>query len=502
MDIVTGAVSPIFKLRAKKILRMYSCFAAELQDKQLSILVSRAANTLWGKKYGYAATKDYNTFGRNVPVSTYEELYPYIKRMLNGERNVLWPSEMKWFAKSSGTTNDRSKYIPVSREILHNCHYRGGFDTVALYLMQNDKSCLFGKKNLVLGGSHSPVRLNKSAHCGDLSAILLHNINPLVNLTRVPDKKIILMDEWEAKIKAIVENTYNKDVASLSGIPSWMLALIKAVLQYTGKSTLDEVWPNLEVFFHGGVGFEPYRAQYKALIPSDKMHYMEIYNASEGFFGIQDNMTESSMLLMLDYGVFYEFIPAGEAYNAENVVPLEGVKTGVNYAMLISTCGGLWRYVIGDTIRFTSLKPYKFVITGRTKLYINAFGEELMVDNAEKGLRKACEATGATVKAFTAAPLFLLHTGKGKHQWLVEFENEPASTDVFAHTLDEELKSLNSDYDAKRYRDISLLQLEITVARRGLFDDWMRNRDRLGGQHKVPALQNDRKLMDELLLLN
>jgi len=503
MDLLTKIISPIFAARAQKI-GLYARQTAMLQEKQFVRLMRRAKDTEWGKRYGYSDLKDYATYSRRVPVSAYEDLQPFIRRMIDGEKDVLWPSVVRWYAKSSGTTNDRSKYIPVTSEILHDCHYRGGFDSVALYLRNNPQSRFFSKKGLILGGSHSPSALNAKAHCGDLSAVLLQNLNPLVNMIRVPDKKIILMDEWEAKIEAIVEATRNEDVVSLSGIPSWMLVLIKAVLKKSGKETLDYVWPNLEVFFHGGVGFEPYRSQYERLIPSEKMQYMETYNASEGFFGLQDDPADRSMLLMLDYGIFYEFIPLDELSNSDNPtsLPLEDVKTGVNYAMLISTVGGLWRYLIGDTVRFTSVFPHKFVITGRTKLFINVFGEELMVDNAEKGIRKACEQTGAVVNAYTAAPQMLLDKGKGRHQWIIEFERRPESLDEFAALLDDALQQLNSDYEAKRYKEISLERLEIIAARENLFFDWLKKHNKLGGQHKVPALSNDRKIIDELIEMN
>ena len=500
MDIITKAISPIFSARRRKI-EAFAKNSDNIQHNQLNHLLKTAQNTEWGKKYNFSDISDYNTFSSRVPLSTYEDLNPFIERMVNGEKNILWPSVVRWYAKSSGTTNNRSKFIPVTSEILHNCHYRGGFDTVALYLHNNPNTRFFSKKGLILGGSHSPSPLNSLSHCGDLSAVLLQNINPLVNLARVPRKEIILMDEWEAKIKAIVDNTWNKDVVSISGIPSWMLVMIKALIEKTGKSTINEVWPNLEVFFHGGVGFEPYRTQYEKLIPSGKMHYMETYNASEGFFGIQDDPSDKSMLLMLDYGIFYEFIPMSELANSDNpeAIPLEDVKTGENYAMIITTAGGLWRYRIGDTVRFTSLFPHKFVITGRTKHFINAFGEELMVDNAERGIHKACEETGATVKAYTAAPFFLLDKGKGRHQWLIEFEKQPKSLDDFATYLDNSLQQLNSDYEAKRYKEISLQKLEIIPARKGLFFDWLKMHNKLGGQHKVPSLSNNRDIIDELI---
>jgi hypothetical protein len=503
MDIITKTLAPLFSVRQRQI-KSFGKQLADIQHKQLMQLLQTAKNTKWGERYKFRDITGYNAFRERVPISVYEDLQPFIERMINGERNVLWPSVVRWYAKSSGTTNDRSKYIPVTREILKKCHYKGGFDTVALYIHNYPETRFFSKKGLILGGSHSPSAINEKAHCGDLSAVLLQNLNPLVNLIRVPQKEIILMDEWEAKINAIVENTRKKDVVSLSGIPSWMLTLIKAILDKTGKETLHEVWPNLEVFFHGGVGFEPYRPQYEKLLPSGKMHYMETYNASEGFFGIQDDPADKSLLLMPDYGIFYEFIPMNELSASDNskIIPPEDVKTGENYALVITTAGGLWRYLIGDTVRFTSLFPHKFIITGRTKHFINAFGEELMIDNAEKGIHKACLETGAIVRAYTAAPLFVLDSGKGRHQWLIEFEKLPESIDGFATALDNALKQLNSDYDAKRYKNISLLKPEIIPARGHLFYDWLKKEGKLGGQHKVPCLSNKHDLIDKLLEMN
>jgi hypothetical protein len=503
MDIITKTLSPLFAARERRI-RLFERHIADIQHRQLLQLLQTAKNTEWGEKYKFREIAGYQAFCERVPVSVYEDLHPFIEKMINGGKDVLWPSVVKWYAKSSGTTNDRSKYIPVTCDILRRCHYKGAFDTVALYMRNHPETRFFSKKGLILGGSHSPSVLNKKACCGDLSAVLLQNLNPCVNFIRIPRKKIILMDEWESKMNAIVENIWNKDVVSISGIPSWMLTLITAILKKAGKETLHEVWPNLEVFIHGGVGFEPYRPQYEKLIPSPKMHYMETYNASEGFFGIQDDPSDKSLLLMPDYGVFYEFIPMNDLLTTDNpkIIPVEDIEIGENYAIVITTAGGLWRYIIGDTVRFTSLFPHKFVITGRTKHFINAFGEELMIDNAEKGIYEACIKTGATVKAYTAAPLFILDAGKGRHQWLVEFEKQPESIDRFATALDEALKRLNSDYEAKRYKDISLLKPEIIPARKNLFYDWLKENGKLGGQHKVPCLSNNRDLLNELMTTN
>ncbi|WP_280748125.1 GH3 auxin-responsive promoter family protein [Parabacteroides sp. PF5-9] len=502
MDILTKTVSPFFRHRQRKI-ELYATETDRIQARQLQTLLHKARNTQWGLKYDYKNIRNYTDFRERVPLQTYEDLKPYITRMINGEKNVLWPSVVRWYARSSGTTNDKSKFIPVTDEILWRCHYKGGVDCVALYLQNNPSSRFFSKKGLILGGSHSPSPLNKQAHQGDLSAVLLQNLNPLVNIIRVPPKRIILMDEWESKIQAIVKSTINKDVNSLSGVPSWMLVLIKAVLEKAGKQYLTEVWPNMEVFFHGGISFEPYRDQYKALIPSDKMHYVETYNASEGFFGIQNDFTDQSLLMMQDYGTFYEFIPLNEINDAHpTILPLEAVETDKNYAMVISTLGGLWRYQIGDTVRFTSLFPHKYVISGRTKHYINAFGEELMVDNADKAIAMTSRMTGAKVKEYTAAPLFMLDKAKGCHQWFIEFLKMPPSLNEFATLLDQTLQSLNSDYEAKRYKEISLQPLEIVVAREGAFYDWLKQKGKLGGQHKIPRLSNDRTHIEELLAMN
>ncbi|MDR2384535.1 MAG: GH3 auxin-responsive promoter family protein [Tannerella sp.] len=498
MDIISKTISALFSERLKKI-DLYGVQAVDIQQRQLMNLLEQSCRTEFGRKYKFDEIKKYNTYSERVPAVSYEKLHPCIEQMIRGEKNVLWPSAVKWYAKSSGTTNDRSKYIPVTKEILRNCHYKGALDSVLLYLRNNPQSRFFSKKGLILGGSHKPAAINSKSHSGDLSAVLLQKANLLLNLVRVPAKKIVLMDEWEAKLKAVVENTVNKDIVSISGVPSWMLVLLKAVLEKTGKNTISEVWTNLEVFFHGGMGFDPYRRQYESVIGSETMRYMEIYNASEGFFGIQDNLSETGMLLMLDYGVFYEFLSTNS--DNQKIIPLEDVKIDENYEIIITTAGGLWRYRIGDTIRFTSVFPHKFIITGRTKQYINAFGEELMVDNSNKGIKRACEKTNALVRFYSAAPLFYT-TGKGLHQWIIEFEKKPASIDDFALHLDNALQQLNSDYESKRYKNIFLQRLEIIEARKDLFFDWLKMHEKLGGQHKIPSLSNDRKIIDELIKMN
>lgn len=466
-------------------------------------LTSKAERTEWGREHGFASLRTYEDFAASSPVNTYEDLKLAIDRMRQGERDVLWPGQVRWYAKSSGTTNDKSKFIPVSQDGLRDTHYAGGRDAVAWYLGNNPHSRIFDGKALILGGSHASNYNLKNSLVGDLSSILIENINPLVNLVRVPKKETALLSDFELKRDRIAHEAIRENVTNLSGVPSWMLSVMNRVLEITGKDNLSEVWPNLEMFFHGGVAFTPYREQYRKLIPSANMHYMETYNASEGFFGIQDDPSDLSMSLMLDYGVFYEFIPMDELESPNpHVVPLWGVETGRNYAMLISTSSGLWRYMIGDTVRFTSANPYKFVITGRTKFFINAFGEELIVDNAEVGLAEACRQTGAQVLEYTAAPVFMDGEGKCRHQWLVEFAKEPADIALFARILDETLQHVNSDYEAKRYKDITLQPLELVAARKGLFHDWLASKGKLGGQHKVPRLSNNRVHIEEMLAFN
>lgn len=499
---ITRLVATALRGRQRSI-DAYDTQGEALQRRVLQRLVARGARTEWGAHHGYGDIGSYEAFAARVPITDYEALKGYIDRMRHGERDVLWPGRVKWYAKSSGTTNDKSKFIPVSQEGLDDLHYRGGTDSVALYLRSNPQSRMFAGKALILGGSHAPNYNLPHSLVGDLSAILIENINPLVNLVRVPGKEMALLSDFEVKMERMAHYIKDCHITNLSGVPSWMMAVLKRTLEVTGKDNLCEVWPDLEVFFHGGVAFTPYREQYRRLIPTERMHYMETYNASEGFFGLQSDLADPAMLLMIDYGVFYEFIPMDE-FGKENptIVPLWGVEVGRNYAMVISTSCGLWRYVIGDTVRFTQRDPYKFIITGRTKHFINAFGEELVVDNAEKALRQACEATGAMVKEYTAAPLFMDGDAKCRHQWLVEFVREPESMDTFAALLDGALQDINSDYEAKRYKDITLQQLEVIAARGGLFDAWLKEKGKLGGQHKVPRLSNTRDILDDMLRLN
>ena len=526
---VTSIVRKVFEPRMRELEKHQSGGEA-LQRAVLSRLIAEAKDTEFGRNHAFTAVKDYDDFTKHVPINTYEELKGSIDRMRHGEVDVLWPGRVKWYAKSSGTTNDKSKFIPVSPEGLKRMHYQGGYDAVAMYLRNNPQSRLFDGRALILGGSHAPNYNLKDSLVGDLSAILIENINPLANLVRVPKKQTALISDFEIKRDRIAREAMDKNVTNISGVPSWMLSVLTRMMEITGKTHLEEVWPNIEMFFHGGVAFTPYRKQYEQLITSPRMHYMETYNASEGFFGLQDDPQEKSMLLMLDYDVFYEFIPTenlelrtenydmsqgGNSSESGNhtsqfsplsshlsPVPLWAVETGKNYAMVISTCCGLWRYEIGDTIQFTSTNPYKFIISGRTKHFINAFGEELIVDNAEKGLAYACEQTGAEVSEYTAAPVFMDANAKCRHQWLIEFAKPPQDLQQFAELLDRRLQEINSDYEAKRYKNITLQPLEIIVARRNLFNDWLKLRGKLGGQHKVPRLSNSRDHIEQLLKLN
>jgi hypothetical protein len=499
---LTKIASKLFLPRQKELMKHYTQ-PEQLQESVLKYLVSKGRETEYGRSHMFDSIASYKDFATNIPINTYEELKGDIDRMRHGEQNVLWPGLVKWYAKSSGTTNDKSKFIPVSNAGLHNIHYKGGTDVVAFYLHNNPDSRIFDGKALILGGSHSPNYNVEGSLVGDLSAILIENINPIANLMRVPKKATVLLSDFELKRDRIARECMDKNVTNISGVPSWMLSVIVRVLELSGKKHLEDVWPNLEVFFHGGIAFTPYRKQYEEIITSPKMHYMETYNASEGFFGIQDDPKDKSMLLMLDYGVFYEFIPLEDVGSPDaQAIPLEDVELNKNYAMVISTSCGLWRYMIGDTVSFTSKKPYKFIITGRTKYFINAFGEELIQDNAEKGLAYACEQTGAQVLEYTAAPVYMDENAKCRHQWLIEFSKDPDDLQKFSDCLDHKLQEINSDYEAKRFHDVTLQHLEVVKAHPHLFEEWLKSKGKLGGQHKVPRLSNSRKNMEELLEMN
>jgi len=504
----TQVLNKIYFQKRQKAIARYATQAERIQMHVLRKLLLKAKDTQWGKAHHYGEIDDYAQFAKNVGVNTYEELKDYIQMMREGKKDVLWKGQVRWFAKSSGTTNDKSKFIPVSMDGLKHIHYLGGRDCVSCYLAINPESNILRGKSLILGGSHTPNLNTPKSLVGDLSAILIENVPKAVNLTRVPKKSIALLSDFEEKRDKIARAAMDMNITNISGVPSWMLSVLKKVMELKGVTTLDSVWPNLEVFFHGGVAFTPYREQYKSIITHAGMHYMETYNASEGFFGIQNDPDDASMLLMIDYDIFYEFCPLeninedGYPTDSSKIVPLWDIEIGRNYAMIISTSCGLWRYMIGDTVKFTQKDPYKFIITGRTKHFINAFGEELIIDNAEKGLLQACIATGAQVREYTAAPMFMDADAKCRHQWIIEFAKFPGSVEEFGQILDRSLQALNSDYEAKRYKNITLQPLEIITAREGLFDEWLKEKGKLGGQHKIPRLSNHRQYIDELIDMN
>jgi hypothetical protein len=481
-------------------IELFIKYPYDVQDEWFQTLISSAQHTEWGNKYGYSSIDNQDQFKERVPIQNYESLKPYIEKMMNGEQNVLWPSEIKWFAKSSGTTNDRSKFIPVSEESLEECHFKGGKDLLSIYCDNRPDARIFTGKCLVLGGSHQINQLNTDSCFGDLSAVLIKNLPFWAEFYRTPDMSITLMDNFEEKVEKIARATIDVNVTNIAGVPTWNLVLAKRILEITGKNNLLEVWPNLEFYFHGAVNFNPYREQFKKLIPSDNMYYLETYNASEGFFGIQDQPNSEEMLLMLDYGIYYEFLPMEELHAANpKTLRLDQVQLNKNYALIISTNAGLWRYMVGDTIKFTSLSPHRIQITGRTKHFINAFGEELIIDNAEKGLAKACLETHAIIRDYTACPIYFEGDEVGGHEWIIEFEQKPDDVEKFTDLLDQTLREVNSDYDAKRYKDMALSRPLLHLAPDGTFYQWMKNRGKLGGQHKVPRLANDRAYVDEIL---
>lgn len=482
-------------------MELFLKYPIDVQEELLRKLVEKAQDTEIGKKYQFDAIGTYAEFAKKVPIQQYESIEHLVERTRKGEQNVFWPTPIKWFAKSSGTTNSKSKFIPVSEEALEDCHFKAGKDMLCLYFNNNENAQLFTGKSLRLGGS-SAVYEDNNSYFGDLSAIIIENLPFWADYSSAPKQETALMGEWESKMKAIVDETITEDITSLVGVPSWMLVLLNYVLERTGKTNILEVWPNLEVYFHGGVNFNPYREQFKKLIPKANFKYYETYNASEGFFAIQDVNNSFNMLLMLDYGIFYEFIPM-DKFDGEDskAIPLSEVKLNTNYAMVITTNAGLWRYLIGDTVKFTTLDPFRIRITGRTKHFINVFGEELIIENAETALKQACLKTGAEVCEFTVAPIFMVDEKSGGHEWLIEFRTPPENLNYFTELLDNALKSTNSDYEAKRYHNMTLAMPIINCARKGLFYDWLKQKGKLGGQHKVPRLSNSRKHLEELLKL-
>jgi hypothetical protein len=498
MTLISSVLNWLMKKRIHQI-ELFKKYPNEVQEELLKKLVNSSRNTIWGKEYDYKSIKTLNEFKERIPISTYEDLKPYIDRLRKGEENVLWEGELVGFAKSSGTTAGKSKFIPVSYDSLEDCHYKGGKDMLSIYFNLLPDSKLFEGKNLVMGGSGNIQEVSNSSYYeGDLSAILMNNLPYWAQFMRTPSLSIALMNEWENKLELMVESTYDHDVTGISGVPSWMLVLLRKVIEKSGKNSIDEIWPNLEVFFHGGVNFDPYVQQFKSLIKSDKMHYFNTYNASEGFFGIQDQLESDDILLMLDYGVYYEFVPVSDnIYENSKALSLSEVELGVNYAIIITTNAGLWRYQIGDTVSFTCLSPYRIRITGRTKNFINVVGEELIIDNAEKAFSIACEKTSSVITEYTASPHF--DGDSIAHQWLVEFDRQPENIEYFIDAFDNALKSLNSDYEAKRYHNMVLKEPIVSVMPEKTFYNWMKKREKLGGQNKVPRLSNNRKYVDELL---
>ena len=483
-------------------IELFLKYPEEVQDEVLHQLLSFAEDTEIGRKYDFESINNYETFIERVPIVSYEEFEPMIERSRRGEQNIFWPTTIKWFAKSSGTTNAKSKFIPVSSEALEDCHYKSSKDLLCLYLNNNENSQLFTGKSLRLGGSKELYQDNGTIF-GDLSAILIDNMPFWAELSSTPSKKVSLMSEWETKLQAIIKESVQENVTSLAGVPSWMLVLLNNVLEETGKDHLFQVWENLEVYFHGGVSFNPYKDQYSKLLPRKNFNYYEIYNASEGFFAIQDRNNADDLLLMLDYGIFYEFIPMDTYGTSEQItLPLWKVRVDQNYAVIITSNAGLWRYKIGDTVRFTSTNPYRIKVTGRTKHHINVFGEELIIENAEEALKTICKKTGSEIKDYTVAPIFMEGKEKGAHEWIIEFRKPPEELAYFTEFLDNALKSLNSDYEAKRYNNITLKLPKVHIARQNLFYDWLKSKDKLGGQHKIPRLSNKRDYIEELLQMN
>lgn len=480
---------------------LFRKYPVEVQSELFEKMIHLGAETEWGKKYQYGLIHNYDHFKEKVPLQEYNDLKPYVDRLISGEQQLLWPTETKWFAKSSGTTDNRSKLIPVTKDSLEECHYKGGKDLLALYYENHPNRKLYKGKHLIVGGSAQINHLTADSYFGDLSAIIVKNLPWWAEIRRTPSKDIALMSQWEEKIEKMAQSTIHEDVYILAGVPSWTMVLANKVLEISGKNNLKEVWPNLELFMHGGVSFEPYKAQFERLIPDPKMNYVETYNASEGFFGIQDQINSNELLLMLDYGIFYEFIPMSsfDGVNSVEAVDLAGVELDVNYAIVISTNAGLWRYIVGDTVKFTSKTPYRFKITGRTKSFINVFGEELIVENADKAIARAANKIGTVVREYTVAPVFMDGLENGAHEWLIEFTHVPDDVSRFQLLLDEALRELNSDYDAKRCNNFVLGPPIIKVLNAGTFDNWLKSIGKLGGQHKVPRLSNSREIVEQIL---
>ena len=502
MAIINSIASWLMKKRMHQI-ELFIKYPIDVQSEWMSSLLYSGASTQYGKTYKFSEIKNYAQFKEQIPINDYESLKPLIDRTRRGEQNLIWNSDIKWFAKSSGTT-DKSKFLPVSKESLDGCHYNAGRDMITLHCYNNPETQLFTGKNLALGGSFKEdIFGDYHSFHGDVSAIIIQNLPAWADFFRAPDVSIALMDEWESKLEKMALSMMNENVASLAGVPSWMMVLLKRILEKKGARSINEVWPNLEVYFHGGVSFEPYKDQFIKLFDNDKVNFLQLYSASEGFFGIQDQLKSDELLLMLDYGIYYEFIELNDWLNKDftRIISLADIKVGIDYAIIITTNAGLWRYQLGDVIRFTSTNPYRFKISGRTKQHINVFGEELMVHNTEKAMAMACEKTHALVRDYTVAPVFM-NENSGAHEWLIEFEKEPNNFDFFVALLDESLKKQNSDYEAKRYNNFVLHFPEVKKMPQDTFYKWLKANNKLGGQYKVPRLSNNRKILEEILKIN
>ena len=498
MPLINSLFSWWMKKRMHQI-ELFSKYPIEVQHEWFESLLDAAKNTEFGNKYNFKHIKNEQEFSTTVPVQDYDDIKPYVERLMKGEQNLLWPTDTKWFAKSSGTTSDKSKFIPVTKEALEECHYKGGKDMLSVYCSSHEDAEVFTGRTLMMGGSSQTIDPDNNSYQGDLSSIIIKNLPFWADILRTPDRETALMKDFEQKLTKMVDITIKENVTSLSGVPSWMLILLNKVLEKTGAKTVHEIWPNLEVFFHGGVAFTPYKPQFDAIIDSSRMNYMETYNASEGFFGIEDLSAKGELLLMLDYGIYYEFVPMEEwDKKFPKTVPLSDVELNTNYAVIISTNAGLWRYKIGDTLKFTSKFPFRFKVSGRTKHYMNAFGEEVIIDNAEKALAFACKKTGAIIEEYTAAPIYLTNNKAGRHQWMVEFKKNPESEKEFIQHLDEKLKEINSDYEAKRNGNMALELPKLDILPKDTFYKWLKTKNKLGGQNKVPRLSNNRKYIEEI----
>ncbi len=501
---ILNSIAYWFMKKRMHQIELFIKYPHDVQNEWMTDLVNDARSTLFGKQHNFGGIQNYEQFKRNIPLQDYESLKPLIERTRRGEQNLLWHTEIKWFAKSSGTT-DKSKFIPVSHESLDGCHYNGGRDMITLHCVNHPDTLLFTGKNLALGGSYKTDEFNDyNSYHGDVSAIIIQNLPKWAEFFRAPEVNIALMDEWESKMQRIATSMMNENVTSLAGIPSWMLVLLKKIIELKKARSIKEVWPNLEVYFHGGVSFTPYKEQFKQIFDNEKINYLQLFNASEGFFGIQDQLKSDDMLLMLDYGIFYEFIPIEDVGTEQpRVYNLSEVTTGIDYAMVITTNAGLWRYQLGDTVQFTNTDPYRIIVSGRTKHYLNVFGEELMIHNTDKAVQMACEKTHAQVNEYTVAPLFM-EEGSGAHEWFIEFEKEPNNINYFTHVLDSSLKQLNSDYEAKRFNDYVLKEPVVNKVAQGTFYKWLKDNNKLGGQYKIPRLSNERKFAEQFkeLVLN